>query len=108
MDPEEQKSWDEFDERLRIAEKRILATGNLVHVGIPMLVDTQARLDALIDSDARLYGHLEQLTGQIAQLVEAQKKTDEKLAQLTEVQKKTEQSLKAFIDSLKRGGNGKR
>lgn len=94
MATEDQKRWAEFDQRLKQAEKRILATGNLVRAGIPMLVDTQARLDALIDSDARLYGRLEQLAGQIAELVEAQKRT--------------ERSLKAFIDSTRKGGNGNR
>jgi hypothetical protein len=100
MDPEEKKVWEEFDERLRMAEKRILATGNLVRVGIPMLVDTQTRLDALIDSDARLYGRLEQLA-------DAQKKTDEQIGRLVEAQERTEQSLKSLIDSMKTG-NGNR
>jgi hypothetical protein len=108
MDPEEKRVWKEFDERLRMAEKRILATGNLVRAGIPMLVDTQTRLDALIDSDARLYGRLEQLADAQKQLADAQKKTDGQIAQLVEAQKKTEQSLKAFIDSMRKGGNGHR
>jgi hypothetical protein len=93
VDPEEKKVWEEFDERLRMAEKRILTTGNLVRVGIPMLVDTQMRLDALIDSDARLYGRLEQLA-------DAQKKTDEQIAKLSA-------SVQALVDSM-RGGNGNR
>jgi hypothetical protein len=46
MAAEEHKRWAEFDQRLKQAEKRILATGNLVRAGIPMIVDLQARLDA--------------------------------------------------------------
>jgi hypothetical protein len=65
-----------------------------------MLVDMQARLDALIDSDTRLYGRLQQLT-------EAQIKTDEKIGRLAEIQAQTEKSLKAFIASMKSGRNGK-
>ena len=98
MDPEEKKVWEEFDERLRLAEKRILATGNLVRVGIPMLVDTQARIDALIDSDARLYGRLEQLADAQEKLA---KKTDEQIAKLSA-------TVQAFIDSMNKGGNGNR
>jgi predicted nucleic acid-binding Zn-ribbon protein len=101
MAAEEHKRWAEFDQRLKQAEKRILTTGNLVRAGIPMIVDLQARLDALIDSDTRLYGRLEQLA-------ESQKKTGEQIAKLVEAQKRTEQSLTAFIDSTKRGGNGNR
>ncbi len=93
MDPEEKKRWEEFDERMRIAEKRITATGNLVHVGIPRLVEMQIRIDALMDSDARLYGRLEQLA-------ESQKKTDEQIAKLSA-------SVQALVDSM-RGGNGNR
>ena len=101
MAAEEHKRWAEFDQHLKQAEKRIWATGNLVRTGIPMIVDLQARLDALIDSDTRLYGRLEQLA-------ESQKKTGEQIAKLVEAQKRTEQSLTAFIDSTKRGGNGNR
>jgi hypothetical protein len=112
MDPEEKKVWKEFDERLRMAEKRILATGNLVRAGIPILVDTQTRLDALIDSDARLYGRLEQLAEKLEQLADSQaklaKKTDEEIAQLIKAQRRTEQNLNTLIGSMKKGGNGHR
>lgn len=96
----EDKRWAEFDHRMKQAEKRILTTANLVRAGVPMLVDMQARLDALIDSDTRLYGRLQQLT-------EAQIKTDEKITRLVELQAQTEKSLKAFIASMKSGRNGK-
>jgi hypothetical protein len=97
MDPEEKKRWEEFDERMRIAEKRITATGNLVHVGIPRLVEMQIRIDALMDSDARLYGRLEQLADAHEKLA---KKTDEQIAKLSA-------SVQALVDSM-RGGNGNR
>jgi len=97
MDPETQKRFEEFDERLRQAEKRILATGNLVgKTGIPWLVDTQVKVDALMDSHTRLYGALQQLAEQTA---ESQKKTDENLNRLAA-------TVQAFIDSMRRGGNG--
>ena len=89
----EKQRWDNFDERMRAAEKRILATANLVHAGIPMLDDTQTRLSALMDSDARLYGRFEQLA-------EAQAKNDAQIAALIESQKRTEQSLQAFIETM--------
>src|SRR5258708_30413774 len=93
MDSETQKRFEEFDERLRQAEKRILATGNLVgKTGIPWLVDTQVKVDALMDSHTRLYGALQQLT-------ESQKKTDENLNRLAA-------TVQAFIDSMTRGGDG--
>ena len=108
MDAEEQKRWEEFDERMRIAEKRMMLAGNLIHVGIPQLVDVQTRINALVDSDARLCGRMEQFADRLEQLGERQKKTDEQIGELVESQKKTEQSLRAFIDSMNRGGNGSR
>ena len=37
----------------------------------------------------------------------AQRVFDQKLAELAEAQRQTEASLKAFIDSMQRGGNGR-
>jgi len=54
------------------------------------------KAEALKESDARLYGSLQELT-------EAQKKTDQQLRELAEAQKRTEESLRRFID---RTGNG--
>jgi len=125
MDPETQKRFEEFDERMRQAEKRILATGNLVgKTGIPWLVDTQVKVDALMESHTRLYGSLQRLAEQSAdtqvkvdalmdsharlcgalqqlaeQTAESQKKTDENLNRLAA-------TVQAFIDSMRRGGNG--
>jgi len=74
-----------------------------VRAGIPMVVSQQMRIDALIDSDARLYLRLQQIA-------EAQERTDEKLA---EVEKRTDEklahladSVQKLVDSWKSGGNG--
>lgn len=99
MDPEERKRWDEFDARMKIAEKQIRATGNLVQPGIPMLVDTRIRIDVLMESEARLDGHMQELA-------EAQVENRKELSELAKAQKETLQSLKAFLDSMKKGGNG--
>jgi len=92
MEPYEQEQWKELDQRLAEAEKKLLATANLVRAGIPMVVSQQMRIDALIDSDTRLYLRLQQMA-------EAQERTDEKLAHLAE-------SVQKLVDSLKAGGNG--
>ena len=114
MDPEIQKRFEEFDERLRQAERRILATGNLVSkAGIPMLVDTQMRLDALTDSETRLYGTVQELarahaelTQSQRELAESQKRTDAQLNRLAGMQLETERKLQIFIESLSKGVNG--
>ena len=91
MEPYEQEQWKELDRRLAEAEKQLLATANLVRAGIPMVVSQQMRIDALIDSDARLYLRLQQLA-------EVQERTDEKLAHLAD-------SIQKLVDSWK-SGNG--
>jgi hypothetical protein len=103
MEPYEQEQWKELDRRLAEAEKKLLATANLVRAGIPMVVSQQMRIDALIDSDARLYLRLQQIA-------EAQERTDEKLA---DVEKRTDEklahladSVQKLVDSWKSGGNG--
>ena len=92
MEPYEQEQWKELDQRLAEAEKKLLATANLVRAGIPMVVSQQMRIDALIDSDARLYL-------QMQQLIESQQRTDETVERLAE-------SVQKFVDSMKSGGNG--
>ena len=116
MEPETQNRFEELDQRLKQAERQILATGNLVSkAGIPWLVDTQVKVDALMESHARLYGTLQQLAESQKQLTESQRKTDGALQQLAESQKKTDERLdrlaatvQAFIDSMSKGGNGSR
>jgi hypothetical protein len=102
MEPYEQEQWKELDQRLAEAEKKLLATANLVRAGIPMVVSQQMRIDALIDSDARLYLRLQQLAEahdeKFAQLAEVEKRTDEKLAHLAD-------SIQKLVDSWK-SGNG--
>jgi hypothetical protein len=103
MGPYEQEQWKELDHGLAEAEKQLLAAANLLRGGIPMVVSQQMQIDALIDSDARLYLRLQQIVEaqdeKFAQLAEAEKRTDEKLAHLAE-------SIQKLVDSWKAGGNG--
>jgi hypothetical protein len=106
MEPWEQQQWKELDQRLAEAEKKLLATANLVRAGVPMVVSQQMRIDALIDSDARLYL-------QMQQLIESQQRTDEKFGRLAETQQRTDEklahladSVQKLVDSWKAGGNG--
>jgi len=85
MEPYEQEQWKELDRRLAEAEKKLLATANLVKAGIPMVVSQQMRIDALIDSDMRLYGRIQELTEQVTLLAS---------------------SVQKLVDSWKAGGNG--
>ena len=113
MEPYEQEQWNELDRRLAEAEKKLLATANLVKAGIPMVVSQQMRIDALIDSDARLYLHMQQIAEAHERLTASQQRTDEKLAQLAESQERTDEkvahladSIQKLVDSWKAGGNG--
>jgi hypothetical protein len=51
------------------------------------------KVDALVDSHTRLYGAVQQLSGAMQELAEAQKVT--------------EQKLQAFIKSLEKGHDGR-
>jgi hypothetical protein len=120
MEPYEQEQWNQLDQRLAEAEKKLLATANLVKGGIPMVVSQQMRIDALIDSDARLYLQMQQLIEsqqrtdeKFARLAEFQQRTDEKFARLAESQQQTDEkvarladTVQKFVDSLKSPGNG--
>jgi Skp family chaperone for outer membrane proteins len=99
MEPYEQEQWKELDQRLAEAEKKVLATANLVRAGIPMVVSQQMRIDALMDSDARLYLRLQQLAEAQERTTAVQARTDEKLAHLAD-------SIQKLVDSWKSGGNG--
>ena len=98
MEPYEQEQWKELDRRLAEAEKKLLATANLVRAGIPMVVSQQMRIDALIDSDARLYLQMQQVDERLARLAESQQRTDETVTRLAE-------SVQKLVDSWK-SGNG--
>jgi predicted RNase H-like nuclease (RuvC/YqgF family) len=99
MEPYEQEQWKELDQRLAEAEKKLLATANLVRAGIPMVVSQQMRIDALIDSDARLYLQMQQVDERLARLAESQQRTDETVGRLAE-------SVQKLVDSMKSAGNG--
>ncbi len=131
MEPYEREQWNQLDRRLAEAEKKLLATANLVKGGIPMVVSQQMRIDALIDSDARLYLQMQQLIESqqrtdeklaesqrrtdetFARLAESQRRTDETFARLAESQQRTDEkvarladTVQKFVDSLKSPGNG--
>jgi len=106
MEPYEKEQWEQLSRRLAEAEKQLLATANLVRAGIPMVVSQQMRIDALIDSDARLYIHLQQIDERLA-------RTDEALARLAVAQAVSEEkvshladSVQKLVDSWKSSGNG--
>jgi predicted RNase H-like nuclease (RuvC/YqgF family) len=99
MEPYEQEQYKDLDRRLAEAEKKLLATANLVRAGIPMVVSQQMRIDALIDSDARLYLQMQQVDERLARLAESQQRTDETVARLAE-------SVQKLVDSMKSAGNG--
>ena len=96
MSPEEQEQWKQLDARLAEDEKKLLATANLVRAGIPMLVSQQMRIDALIDSDTRLYLQHQQTEEALQRLAEAQKVTEQKVSHLAD-------SIQRLIDSWKSG-----
>jgi uncharacterized phage infection (PIP) family protein YhgE len=114
MDPEIEKRFENI-------ERQILATANIVRkVGMPSLIEAQMRIDALMDSDTRLYGTLQELAEAQKGLTESQKGLTESHKGLAEAhkelaasQKRTDEqldrlaaSVQAFIDSLRKNGNG--
>jgi hypothetical protein len=96
MDPEARRRFEkaelrlsEHEEKLIAHDKSLAGIRTLVKTGMRMLVDMETKMTALIDSETRLYGSLQELS-------DAQKA-------LAEAQKRTEESLKRFLD---RSGNG--
>jgi hypothetical protein len=73
----------EHDEKLIAHDRSLSAIRNLLQTGIRMLVDMEVKMSALIDSDVRLRGRMEELA---------------------EAQRRTEESLRRFLD---RSGNGR-
>jgi hypothetical protein len=69
------------------------------------------KLDKRMDGIAKLIQQgmrtLVKVDRSLAELVQAQKRTDVHISELSQAQKATEKSLKAFIDSLKHGRNGR-
>ena len=70
-------------------DKSVSGIRTLLQTGMRMLVEMETKMSALMDSETRLYGSLQELS-------EAHK-------ELAEAQKRTEESLKRFLD---RSGNG--
>jgi septal ring factor EnvC (AmiA/AmiB activator) len=101
MDPETEKRFEGFDERLRLAEKRILTTGNLVSkVGIPSLIEAQMKIDALMESDIRLYDSMQTIAEVHKRLAESQKELAESHKQLAESHKQLAESHKQLDQKL--------
>jgi C4-dicarboxylate-specific signal transduction histidine kinase len=96
VEPDVRKRFDkvdirlsEHDENLIAHDKSLRGIRTLLKTGMQLLVkiesnaaETERKINALIDSDARLYDSLQQLA---------------------QAQKRTEESLKRFLD---RSGNG--
>ena len=80
---------DELKRRLDEIERKVESTRNLVHLGIPTVTGLDSKVNALIDSQVRLYDSLDQLT--------------QKMQGLTDAQAATERSLKTLIESLEPG-----
>ena len=62
------------------------------------------KIDKGLDGITKL---LQQGMRMLVKTAEAQKRTDIALAELAQAQKETQRSLKAFINSLRHGGNGR-
>jgi hypothetical protein len=71
-------------------DKRMDGIAKLLKVGMRMLVANRAEFDRKFNA-----------------LVEAQMRTEDKMEELAAAQKDTQQTLKAFIDSLRKGSNGR-
>ncbi len=85
---------DELARRLEALERKIDASGNLLRLGIPIVTGLDSKVNALIDSEIRLYEVVQRL--------------GESHQQLAEAQKRTEDSLRLLIDTLRHpAGNGK-
>ena len=91
-------------------ETRLDAISKLLQGGMDMLLrfqtTTNDRFNALLDAQLRAEARMDRLEGKMAELAEAQTRLDGKVAELADAQKVTELKLQAFIDSLRRGGNG--
>ena len=86
--------------RMDKTDKRIDGITKILQQGMRMLVKTDTRLAELAQAQKRT-------DAQFAELAQAQKRTDARFAELAQAQKATERSLKAFIDSLRHGRNGR-
>ena len=79
-------------ERLDKHERQIQATAALVREGMRLVVATRKDIKTMHENLKTLHAEVQSITADIKSLAAAQKKT--------------EASLKAFIDSMRVGGNG--
>jgi len=86
--------------RMDRIDRRLDATSKLIQHGMRMLVKVETKLDELSEAQKRT-------TVAVAELARSQAELARSHAQLSQAQKATEKSLKAFIDSLRHGRNGK-
>ncbi len=84
MEPDARKRFEKVERKLSEHDERIVAQDKslrgiriLVRTGMRMLVDLEAKMVALTDSEVRLYGTVQELA---------------------EAQKRTEESLRRFLD----------
>ena len=85
-----ERRMEQADRRMDKFDKRLDGISKLIKQGMRILAETA---DAQKRTDRRL--------------AEYQKRTDIALAELAQAQKETQQSLKAFINSLRHGRNGR-
>ena len=104
MDPDAQERFEkvelrpsEHDEKFIAHDKSLSAIRSLLLTGMRMLVDLEAKMAALTDSEARLYGATQDLDARMTLLADA-------MRELAEAQKRTEESLRRFLD---RSGDGR-
>ena len=88
---------EKAEARMEKMDGRLDGIAKLIRQGMRMLVKTDARLAELTQAQKRT---------EVA-LAELAQHTDSGFAELRQAQKATEKSLKAFIDSLRHGRNGR-
>ena len=119
------KSQARAEIRMEKMDGRLEGIAKLIRQGMRMLAKTDTTLAELAQAQKRTDARLAELAqntdvrfAEVAQaqkrtdvalveLAQAQKRTDVALAELAQTQKATEKSLKAFIDSLRHGRNGR-
>jgi sulfopyruvate decarboxylase TPP-binding subunit len=77
--------------RLDKIDRRLESMTKLMRFGMRMLLEHDGKINALIDAQIRTEQVLEK-----------------RFTELAEAQRRTEESLKAFIDSMRRSGNGRK
>ena len=94
------KTQARAERRMDKTDMRLDGISKLLQQGMRMLVKTDTALAELAQAQKRT-------DAKFAELAQAQKRTNAKFAELAQAQKATERSLKAFIDSLRHGRNGR-